>query len=108
MFVRFRQTKRKLQVSLCETRWTPTGPRQEHIAQLGSVPQPQTIAGRIDFHARLGPRLDRLSKSFLNVHRYASQEQLIADLDEKVIDPAEGKVKELRRRMMEEELAKPQ
>ena len=61
MFVRFRQTKRKLQVSLCETRWTSMGPRQEHVAQLGSVPQPQTIAGRIDFHARLGPRLERLS-----------------------------------------------
>jgi len=33
---------------------------------------------------------------------------LIADLGEKVIAPAEAKVKDLRRRIMEEELAKPQ
>jgi hypothetical protein len=34
--------------------------------------------------------------------------QLIADLGEKVIAPAEAKAKDLRRRMMEEELAKPE
>jgi len=34
--------------------------------------------------------------SFLNVHRYASQEQLIADLGDKVIGPAELKVLDLR------------
>jgi hypothetical protein len=34
-------------------------------------------------------------RSFLNVHRYASQEQLIADLGEKVIRPAELKVLDL-------------
>jgi hypothetical protein len=60
MFVRFRTTKRKVQVSLCETRWTPAGPRQEHIAQLGSVTEPQTIAGRIVFWRRLDERLARL------------------------------------------------
>jgi hypothetical protein len=32
---------------------------------------------------------------FLHVHRYASQEQLIADLGEKVIRPAELKVLDL-------------
>jgi hypothetical protein len=61
MFVRFRQTKRKLQVSLCEARWTPTGPRQEHIAQLGSVSEPQTVAGRITFWKQLDERLARLA-----------------------------------------------
>jgi hypothetical protein len=35
-------------------------------------------------------------RSFLSVHRYASQEQLIADLRKKVIRPAELKVLELR------------
>jgi hypothetical protein len=34
---------------------------------------------------------------FLNVHRYDNQEQLIADLGERVIHPAENKVRELRR-----------
>jgi hypothetical protein len=50
---------------------------------------------------------------FLHVHRYASQEQLIADLGEKVIRPAElkawtFKVQLSARRMMEAELTKPQ
>jgi hypothetical protein len=34
--------------------------------------------------------------SFLPVHRYADQEQLLADLGDKVIRPAELKVLELR------------
>ena len=34
--------------------------------------------------------------SFLPVHRYATQEQLLADLGDKVIRPAELKVVELR------------
>jgi hypothetical protein len=46
--------------------------------------------------------------SFLKVHRYASQEQLIAELGEKVIAPAVAKAKDLRRLMMKEELAKPE
>ena len=33
---------------------------------------------------------------FLTVHRYADQEQLLADLGDKVIRPAELKVRELR------------
>jgi hypothetical protein len=44
----------------------------------------------------------------LPVYRYEGREALLATLKEKVIDPAEGKVKELRRRMMEEELDEPQ
>ena len=46
----------------------------------------------------------------LTTHRYDSQMQLIADLGEKVIAPAEAKVKALeeRRRMIEAELTKPQ
>jgi uncharacterized protein YjbI with pentapeptide repeats len=47
--------------------------------------------------------------SFLKVHRYASQEQLISDFGEKVIAPAEAKAEELgeRRRKFEAELTKP-
>ena len=41
--------------------------------------------------------LYRHRPSFLTVHRYTSQEQLLADLGEKVIRPAELKVLELRR-----------
>jgi hypothetical protein len=42
----------------------------------------------------------------LPVYRYEGLEPLLATLKEKVIDPAEEKVKDLRRRMMEEELTK--
>jgi Pentapeptide repeats (8 copies) len=64
------------------------------VPDLPSVPvQPVITAtqeepGMFDFY--------RNFRSFLNVHRYASQEQLIADLGEKVIHPAELKVRDLR------------
>ena len=64
------------------------------VPDLPSVPvQPIIVAtqeepGMFDFY--------RNSRSFLKVHRYASQEQLIADLGEKVIRPAELKVLDLR------------
>jgi uncharacterized protein YjbI with pentapeptide repeats len=64
------------------------------VPDLPSVPvQPIILAmqeepGMFDFY--------RNFRSFLNVHRYASQEQLIADLGEKVIRPAELKVLDLR------------
>jgi hypothetical protein len=60
------------------------------VPDLPSVPvQPIILAmqeepGMFDFY--------RNFRSFLNVHRYASQEQLIADLGKKVIRPAELKV----------------
>jgi hypothetical protein len=63
------------------------------VPDLPSVPvQPIILAmqeepGMFDFY--------RNFRSFLNVHRYASQEQLIADLGEKVISPAELKVLDL-------------
>jgi uncharacterized protein YjbI with pentapeptide repeats len=44
----------------------------------------------------------------LPVYRYEGLEPLLAALAENVIAPAEGKVKDLRRRMIEAELTKPQ
>ena len=64
------------------------------VPDLPSVPvQPIILAmqeepGMFDFYRNM--------RSFLNVHRYVSQEQLIADLGEKVIRPAELKVLDLR------------
>jgi hypothetical protein len=63
------------------------------VPDLPSVPvQPIILAmqeepGMFDFY--------RNFRSFMNVHRYASQEQLIADLGEKVVHPAELKVLDL-------------
>jgi len=64
------------------------------VPDLPSVPvQPIILAkqeepGMFDFYRKF--------RSFLNVHSYACQEQLIADLGEKVIHPAELKVLDLR------------
>ena len=66
------------------------------VPDLPSVPvQPIILAmqeepGMFDFY--------RNRPSFLAVHHYASQDQLLADLGEKVIRPAERKVLELRKR----------
>jgi Pentapeptide repeats (8 copies) len=63
------------------------------VPDLPSVPvQPIILAkqaepGMFDFYRNV--------RSFLNVYRYASQKQLIADLGEKVIRPAELKVLDL-------------
>ena len=63
------------------------------VPDLPSVPvQPIILAmqeepGMFDFYRNI--------RSFLKVHRYANQKQLIADLGEKVIRPAELKVLDL-------------
>jgi hypothetical protein len=61
MFVRFRQTKTRLQISLIETRRTGGKVRHEHIAGLGSVSLSPTIRDRIEFWNQLHQRLARLS-----------------------------------------------
>jgi hypothetical protein len=57
-------------------------------ARATNYPRDAGGAGMFDFY--------RNRPSFLPVHRYVSQEQLLADLGEKVIRPAELKVLDLR------------
>jgi hypothetical protein len=71
MFVRFRKTDRRLQVSLTAARWTNGRPRQEHIARLGSVPHSPSTADRIAFWTTLHQRLDALSNRVDAVQRGA-------------------------------------
>jgi hypothetical protein len=62
MFARFRENPRRLQVSVVETRRiSPARVRHEHVASLGSIALPLTVAGRIEFWRRLHERLVRLS-----------------------------------------------
>jgi hypothetical protein len=61
MFARFHQTPSRLQVSLRESRRIDGKPRCEHIASLGSIPEPTTTADRVAFWARLHQRLAKLS-----------------------------------------------
>lgn len=61
MFVRFRQTARRLQMSLIETRRLEGKVRHEHVASLGSVPLAMGPADRIAFWIKLHQRLATLS-----------------------------------------------
>jgi hypothetical protein len=61
MFVRFRQTERRLQVSLVETRRVDSKVRHEHVAGLGSVESPATVMARLVFWQRLHERLAKLA-----------------------------------------------
>jgi hypothetical protein len=64
MFVRFRQSRRRLQCSLIETRRTDGKVRHEHVAGLGAVPIDPSIADRIAFWSVLHQRLGELSNRF--------------------------------------------
>jgi hypothetical protein len=61
MFVRFRQTEHRLQVSLVETRRLDGKVHHEHIASLGSIETPPTVPSRITFWQKLHERLGKLS-----------------------------------------------
>jgi hypothetical protein len=61
MFARFHQTPSRLQVSLRQCRRVDGKPRSEHIASLGSVPIPVTIAGRVEFYRRASERFKGLA-----------------------------------------------
>jgi hypothetical protein len=64
MFVRFRETSRSLQCTLIETRRVDGKVRHEHIASLGSIEVPPSIADRVAFWAELHQRLGRMSNRF--------------------------------------------
>src|SRR4051812_4490520 len=61
MFVRFRTSARRLDLSLIEAARRSGKPRHEHVASLGSIAQPPTVADRIAFWRKLHERLAKLS-----------------------------------------------
>jgi hypothetical protein len=61
MFVRFRQTTRRLQASLTKTHRQDGKMRHEHVAGLGSVPLSPSAADRIAFWTKLHQRLYALN-----------------------------------------------
>lgn len=60
MFVRFRAGRRRLALSLVETKRVDGRVRHEHVATLGSIDAPETIRSRITFWAQLHGRLTAL------------------------------------------------
>ena len=61
MFVRFRQAGSRLQCSLIETSRGNGKVRHEHIAALGTIDTPPTVADRVEFWRRLHERIGQLS-----------------------------------------------
>jgi hypothetical protein len=78
MFVRFRRTKSRLQLSLIETRRINGKVRHEHIASLGSIRQPLTAADRVAYWQALFARLDRLSNRLDDEARTKMMDQISA------------------------------
>ena len=65
MFIRFRQTPKRLQISLVETRRVDGKVRHQHVAALGSIAVPWSVADRVSFWAALHQRLGRLSNRII-------------------------------------------
>jgi hypothetical protein len=61
MFVRFRQTRYRLQLSIVETHRVDGRVWHEHIASLGSIEMPPSVADRVAFWQRVSDRLAKLS-----------------------------------------------
>jgi len=80
MFVRFRQTDRRLQISLVETRRIDGKVRHGHIASFGSVEWPPSVDARIAFWQRLHERLARLS----NRVDAAAQAKILGDVHARI------------------------
>lgn len=80
MFVRYRQTESRLQVSVIETRRADGKVRHEHIASFGSVEDPPSVEDRIALLQRLHERLAKLS----NRLDAAAQAKLLGDVHSRV------------------------
>jgi hypothetical protein len=61
MFTRFRQSRHRLQVSIVETCRIGGKVQHEHVASLGSIKVPPSVADRIAFWQRVNERLVKLS-----------------------------------------------
>jgi hypothetical protein len=100
MFIRFRQTPHRLQVSIVETRRVDGKVRHEHVASLGSIETPPTVADRVAFWQRINDRLAKLS----NRVDMATQGKMRGDLHGRVpmVTPDEQRALQLENAEAEE------
>jgi hypothetical protein len=80
MFIRFREKGDRLQLSLIETRRISGKVQHEHIASLGAVPTPPSVADRIAFWQHLHERLAKLTSRV----DPATQAKLLGAIHERV------------------------
>jgi hypothetical protein len=69
MFVRFRSTKTRLQLSLIQTMRVDGRVRHEHVGSLGSIRVPATAYDRLEFWQKLHQRLQRLDNRVDDIGR---------------------------------------
>jgi hypothetical protein len=102
MFVRFRQSRSRLQVSLLETRRIDGHVRNEHVASFGSVDTPQTVETRIVFWQRLHERLAKLA----NRVDAGTQAKLLTDIHARIpmVTPDQQRGLQLRNAESDEQL----
>jgi hypothetical protein len=91
MFVRFRQTPRRLQLSLVETRRDGGKVCHEHIASLGAIGTPLTVGDRVVFWTSLHQRLDRLSNRLDG----EMQTKILGDVHARVPMPTVDEIRQL-------------
>jgi hypothetical protein len=80
MFVRFRQTKTRLQASLIQTHRADGKVRHEHVVMLGTVDVPPSIAGRLAFWQHLHERMAKRG----NWIDAATQAKLLGDIHARI------------------------
>lgn len=80
MFIRFRQNRTRLQVSLLQATRSGGKVRNEHIASFGSIEVPQTVEARLVFWQRLHDRLAKLG----NRLDAAAQAKLFGEIHVKI------------------------
>lgn len=80
MFVRFRQTKTRLQASLIQSHRIDGKVRHEHVAMLGTVDAPPSVAERLVFWQRLHERMAKLG----NRIDAATQAKLYSDIHARI------------------------
>jgi hypothetical protein len=68
MFARFKATPSRLQVSLRESRRVAGTVKSEHIASLGAIALPMTVAGRVAYWTALHERLAKLANRIGEEH----------------------------------------
>jgi hypothetical protein len=93
MFARFRQTPHRLQISIVNTHRVGGKVRHEHVASLGSIELPQSVAGRIAFWQRGNERFAELSSRIDPVSRVKIRTNLRARIP--IVTPDEQRALQL-------------
>jgi hypothetical protein len=97
MFVRFRQARQRLQVSLIATSRVDGKVRHEHVASFGAVGMPLSVADRVNFWRQLHERLGQLS----NRLDAAGQAKVMGEVHARIPMPTGDEIRAIQRENIE-------